>query len=666
MDTLFQEIKRRNVTRVTLAYLAVSWLVIQVADIVLDAFGFADWVMKALIVLFAVGLPIVVALAWIYDLTPEGVVRTDDTDPALAPVRRGGRRLDFVIIAVLSLALVALAIDRKLIPATPAALGPQSLVVLPFSSNQGEPLQVFADGLLGEILTRLYRIEGLTTIGRKTTESYRLSDKPVGEIAGELGVAAVMSGHLLEAAGQVRLDVELLEARSGKALWANSYTLPHSVRGLFEVQADVAMQVAAALQVTLTPGQRELAADRAEPAEAAYDHYLRGEGYRLRSRLEEAIEAYDQATITDPDFAAAWSALAIARADAHFFGTAPATLEQAQLALEQARRLAPDAVETQFASAVVMSYASGRESAMYLFQRVLERQPGEVEALIYLSGLCVEVPQMEQAREYAGKAVTLDPMNIKANWQLGYVLASMWSFGESRRYYDRAIALDPDTPHPWPFWMRYNVYLWGLGDTAAAAQILDQAPASIPTVYQRLRLAHLQRDALTMEQLLETTEGDSAYRHMMLARLHRLKGEVAIQRQHGEAMRAAAQRSLESLLDREAPAIDIDIARSVVAMAMALAGDEAGALRTMARAVEGADASRDRHNAAFVYENEVQMYAFLGHPAAAVDRLRDLLAWATPATLTPYRLKSDPDFDGLRDDPGFQAVLKEVSSKARY
>ena len=163
----------------------------------------------------------------------------------------------------------------------------------------------------------MYKIEALTTVGRATVMHYRGSDKPVRQIAEELGVAAVVSGNLIEAAGRVRFDVELLEARTGRMLWVNSYELPHAVQGLFDVQSDIAIQIASALKAELSPAEQQLIADKPTTTEAAYDHYLRGEGYRQRFRLKEAIEAYEQATSEDPDFAAAWAALASSRSNAN-------------------------------------------------------------------------------------------------------------------------------------------------------------------------------------------------------------------------------------------------------------------------------------------------------------------------------------------------------------
>jgi TolB-like protein/Tfp pilus assembly protein PilF len=661
--TFLQELNRRNVVRTTLAYLAVSWLIVQVADIVLPTFGVASWVMQALIVLFAAGLPVVVILAWVYDLTPEGMERTPD-DAASKPLARpAGRKLDFAIIAVLSLALIAMLLDRYVVPVDVARLGPRSLIVLPFSSNQDEEGSLLADGLLGEILTQLYKIEDLTTVGRATAMHYRGTDKPIGEIAEEAGVATVLSGIIIEAEDRARFDVELLEAKSGAMLWGKSYELSNSVRELFRVQSDIATQVAIALEAELSPETRRLLANNPATNDAAYEHYIRGEGFRMRARLQEAVDEYEKATAEDPAFGAAWAALASARAEGSYTGMADTTIAEALAALEQARRLAPDALDTQFAEAAILGVTSEFDRSNEHYHKVLALRPGDIEAMVGLSGNYVVTLRLEEAREFAEQAVSLDPMSFKATWQLAFVHSWSWNFEEARRYYDRVMSFEPESPHAWVFWMRYTVYLLGLGDRVTAKQILDEAPASISTTYSQITYAYLNRDFPKMQELLDATEGDAGIRYEMLALLSRMKGDIEPQREYANSMRISAERRLESMVARGAQPVDIESARSTIALAYALAGNESEAIRVITMAVEQAAADPDRLNAAIVNFNEVMTFVYLGQYDTAVERLRWLLSWATPPYLTPVRLELDPGFDELRGHPDFEELLDELASR---
>ena len=663
MATFLQELNRRNVVRTTLAYLAVSWLIVQVADIVLPTFGVASWVMQALIVLFAAGLPVVVILAWVYDLTPEGMERTPD-DAASKPLARpAGRKLDFAIIVVLSLALIAMVLDRYIVPVDVARLGPRSLIVLPFSTNQDEERSLLADGLLGEILTQLYKIEGLTTIGRATAMHYRGTDKPIGEIAEEAGVATVLSGNIIEAEDRARFDVELLEAKSGAMLWGKSYELSNSVQELFRVQSDVATQVAIALEAELSPEARRLLANNPATSDAAYEHYIRGEGFRMRARLQEAVDAYEKATTEDPDFAAAWAALASARAEGSYTGLAKTTVAEATSALEHARRLSPDALDTVFAEATTLGTTSEFDRSNELYHKVLALRRGDIEVMVGLSGNYAVTLRLDEAREFAEQAVSLDPMSYRAAWQLAFVHSWLWNFEDARRYYDRVISFEPESPHTWIFWMRYAVYLWGLGDKAAAKQILDEAPASISTTYSQITYAYLNRDFPKMQELLDATEGDAGIRYEMLALLSRKKGDIELQRKHAKSMRISAERRLESMVARGALLVDIEAVRSNIAMAHALEGNEAEAIRVINMAVERAAADPDRLNAVPAHFNEVMTYVYLGRFDTAIERLRSLLSWATPPYLTLVRLELDPGFDELRGHPDFEELLEELASR---
>jgi TolB-like protein/Flp pilus assembly protein TadD len=662
--TFLQELNRRNVVRTTLAYLAISWLIVQVADIVLPTFGVASWVMQALIVVFTAGLPVVVILAWVYDLTPEGMKRTPDEAPSKPLARPIGRKLDFVIIGVLSLALIAMVLDRYVVPVDVARLGPRSLIVLPFSANQDEEGSLLADGLLGEILTQLYKIEDLTTVGRATAMHYRGSDKPIGEIAEEAGVATVLSGNIIEAEDKARFDVELLEARSGEMLWGTSYELSNSARELFRVQADIATQIAIALEAELSPENRRLLANDPATNDVAYEHYIRGEGFRMRARLQEAVDEYEKATTEDPDFAAAWAALASARADGSYTGMADTTIPEAISALEQARRLSTDAVDSLFAEAAILGATSEFDESNEHYHKVLALRPGDIEAMVGLSGNYAVTLRLDEALKFAEQAVSLDPMSFRAIWQLAFVHSWSWNFDDARRYYDRVISFERESPHSWIFWMRYGVYLWGLGDSVAAKQILDEAPATISTIYSRIAYAYLNRDLPKMQELLDATEGDPPIRYEMLALLNRLKGDVELQGKYADSMRISAERRLESMLARGAQPVDVEAVRSTIAVAHALAGNEAEAIRVINVAVERAAADPDRLNAAIVNFNEVMTYVYLGRFDTAIERLRWLLSWATPYYLTPVRLELDPGFDELRGHPDFEKLLEELATRS--
>lgn len=682
--SLLSELKRRNVLRMAALYIVAAWLVMQVAEVLMTLVNLPRSLGGAVLAVLVIGFPIAILLSWFYELTPTGLKLETAVDRADSITHLTGRRLDFLVISILLAALVVFALDKwwfhedsTLIAGTPLPsdvvpfsstsdrsprLGPNSLVVLPFSGNNGQS-DIYADGLLSEILTEFGKIEAITTIGRTTSTHYRGSDKPVQVIADELGVAKVLSGILAGESGQLRLNLELLDGQSGQILWAENYELRRNIDGAFRVQSAVVHAVAHALQVEISVSESAQIDDRQVPSELAYEHYLRGEVYRETQRWNKAVDEFRLATLEDPYFADAWAALAAAMADASLFGAAPVTIQQAESALDHARQLAPRSAGTLFAEATVLSAHNKFDAAVEKLNAMLELQPGAVRAMSLLSGVYVLQLRLEEARRVAERAVMIDPLSIDATWQLAFVLAWSWSFEDARTYYDRVLAFEPDAPHSWRFWMRYNVYLWGLGDTIGARQILDEAPSSISTLYEEIRFAYVKRNWTKLQELLALTEASSFTRHATEARLRRFEGDGAGMRASAESMRIAAEANLEALMRRGAVQADVDSARSDVAVALALAGNEVEAIRTIDIAVVRAAENRDRLNVVPVYANEVLTYTFLGRNEEAIERLRTLFTWARPPYLTVHRLRMDPDYDELRGHPDFELLLEELAER---
>lgn len=589
-----------------------------------------------------------------------GESATAPTESQIPATRPAGLRLAVLVAVSLSLTLSALLIRQSAVQVEEPRLGPASIVVLPFARHEDLESDIYADGLMSEILVGLYEVEGITTIGRTTAVHFPGSEKPVQEIAGELGVGAVMSGVLREAADRRRIDLELLKGNTGEIVWSESYDLPQDAEGVIRVASDIVQETALALQVEFIPAEAARIGDRHVPVESAYEHYLRGEDYDRRTLLEEAIEEHKKATIEDPYFAEAWAALAKVLAEANYMGLAPATMQQAEFALEHARRLAPRSADTMIAEAVLLANSNRFDESVEKLNRVMELRPGAVDPVFQLAGAYTVQLRLEEAREYAERAVLLDPLSIEAVWQLAFVLAWSWDFDDARIYYDRLSAREPDEPHGWRFWMRYGLYLWGLGDVVAAERILDDAPDTISTANEAIQLAYVRRDWNGVRALLASSEASDFTQHAFEARLHWIEGDTALQRASGELLRPVAENRLEELIRRDAPGIDVESARSSVAVALALAGNDIEAIRTIEIAVDNAASDPDRLNAVPVYYNEVLTYLFLGRSETAFERIRALFAWARPPYLTPHRLRMDPDFDALREFDGFVPLLEEL------
>jgi len=337
---LFAELRRRNVFRVAIGYIVSSWLLAQVADLVLDVIGAPGWVMRAIVLLLALGLPIAVFFAWAYEVTPEGIKRESEIDRSQSISHVTGRKLDRAIFVVLILALAyfiwesrfsdrasevftekavqAEATDESAgagdspvqapLPATP------SIAVLPFDNRSKlEDDIFFTEGIHDDLLTNLARIGSLKVISRTSVMRYQDTLLSIPEIAQELGVSTVLEGAVQRAGGTVRINVQLIDARTDEHLWAQIYDRELTAENLFAIQTEISQYIADALQAELSPEEEKRIS--AAPTEnlAAYEAFSQG---RQRERqgtdedMRAALTLYRQATDLDPDFAAAWAARA--------------------------------------------------------------------------------------------------------------------------------------------------------------------------------------------------------------------------------------------------------------------------------------------------------------------------------------------------------------------
>ncbi len=283
MSNLFEELKRRNVVRVAIAYLVVGWLIIEVLDTVAPRLGLPDWVPTFFIVVVLVGLPIALLFSWAYELTPEGVKKTAEVDASRSVIHSTGRKLDFIIIGALVVALGYFVWERQGLverAETPTA-GPvvaatsKSVAVLPFVDLSPEADQGwFADGLTEEILNSLTRLPELTVTARTSSFHFKGQNLPVQEIASKLGVAHIVEGSVRRAGDQLRITAQLVRAADGFHMWSQTYD--RTLEDVFAVQEDVAENVARALDIVLDEEKRQRMFSSGTRSVEASEAFLRG------------------------------------------------------------------------------------------------------------------------------------------------------------------------------------------------------------------------------------------------------------------------------------------------------------------------------------------------------------------------------------------------------
>src|SRR5437870_885094 len=247
---ILSELKRRNVYRAAVAYGVVAWFLTQLTTQVFPFFEIPNYAVRFVVVALAVGFPIAMLLSWLYEFTPEGIVRTEDLDPARArSVQRAtGRILDYIIIGVLLLVIAMLIVGRRPFYGQPSeSISQKSVAVLPFENLSRDPDNVyFAEGIQEEILTRLVKIADLKVISRTSTQRYQSKPGNLSEIAKQLGVANILEGSVQKATDQVRVTVRLIQLASDSLLWAD--TFDRKLNDIFGVESEIAKAIADALQ----------------------------------------------------------------------------------------------------------------------------------------------------------------------------------------------------------------------------------------------------------------------------------------------------------------------------------------------------------------------------------------------------------------------------------
>jgi adenylate cyclase len=303
----FAELQRRNVYKVAVAYAVVSWLLIQIATQVFPIFEIPSWAARLVVLVLTLGFPVALALSWVYELTPEGVQRTDEIAPEKSIARRTGRKLDFVIIGVL-LAVIAFMAFQHYRPAKlplVAAVPEKSILILPFVDlSQTRDQEYFSDGITEQIIDSLAHVHGLLVVARTTAFVFKNKSMDIRGVGRQLGVSHVLEGSVRHGPGKVRVVAQLIDVANGFHLWSETYD--STERDLLSLQSDVAKKVAGALQIELHLAETTQLAKPLTQDPKAYDLYLRGR-YLLNKRtvdsIQKALALFQQAVAKDAQFA---------------------------------------------------------------------------------------------------------------------------------------------------------------------------------------------------------------------------------------------------------------------------------------------------------------------------------------------------------------------------
>lgn len=430
MRSFLTELKRRNVIRVAIFYGAGAWLILQVADVLLELLDAPGGSLRLVAVVLALGFPFALILAWAFEITPAGIKRDKEVDRSAIDSVQAGRKLDIATIGLLVVAILLLAWGQfsgraQQAPATagravvPAADEPRdlSIAVLPFVNMSADPAnEYFSEGLSEELLNVLARIEDFRVAGRTSSFSFKGQQQDLRAIGERLGVANILEGSVRRQGDQIRVTAQLIDARNGYHLWSDTYD--RRLDDVFAIQAEIATEVVKALRQTLLAADESIIQQSARGDVAAYNHYLRGQFHaRLRTLagLERALEEFQQASLIDPDYAPPYAGIAMVYAllDNYNYRSLAETGELAHRALERALALDPQSDEAWAVRGLLIGQGPGamrrRDEARAALERAIEINPNNAFAHVWLAGTLL--PDFEAMRGALQRAYELDPLS---------------------------------------------------------------------------------------------------------------------------------------------------------------------------------------------------------------------------------------------------------------
>ena len=424
LSQLFEELKRRNVVRVAVAYLIAGWLVLQIADFVLENITAPDWIMQVFLLMFALGLPVVLIFSWAYELTPEGLKREHEVDRSQSITSNTGRKLNQITIGMLIAVLVVVGLERTLFsdstPATDVVVSDEadnSIAVLAFEDLSPDGDQAyFAEGLSEELLNVLAQVDELKVAGRTSSFAFKDQNKDLREIGEILNVAHILEGSVRKSGDRIRVTAQLIKASDGFHLFSETYD--RDLRDVFAVQDEIASNISAALLSEIVGTDAVPEATTTDPL--AYEMYLLAR-QRIHSRdagaMLEASTMLDRALEIAPDYAPAYAQKALVTyllSDSPgAYGDAPAeqAVPAAMSMVEKALALDDKLAEAYGVKGLLLDYRrETQKEAEIALRYALELNPNLSGASIWLSSLLSNLGKHQQARELLERVVERDPM----------------------------------------------------------------------------------------------------------------------------------------------------------------------------------------------------------------------------------------------------------------
>ncbi len=676
----FAELKRRNVYKAAIAYAVVAWLLLQAASILFPTFEAPPWVMKVFVAVIVLGFPVALVFAWAFELTPEGLKRTEDVDLSKSIARTTGRKLDFLIIGVLLIVIAVFAYQRFGPGLKVSAAAPEkSIAVLPFENRSEDKANAyFADGIQDEILTRLSKIADLKVISRTSTQHYKSAPENLPEIAKLLGVAHILEGSVQKSGDSVRVNVQLIKAANDSHLWAD--TFDRKLTDIFSVESEVAKAIADQLRAHLSGREEQVIAAKPTDNVEAYDAYLRGLAYTLKAGTTPANSLGAQkylreAVRLDSKFALSWALLSYVDAIGYITQSLQPTValrEEARQAAETALTLQPNLGEAvvakgQYHYACLKDY----DTAVRYFEQARQLLPNSSripESLAYVER---RRGQWDRSEAYFNEAERLDPRNVSILTQHALSYIVLRRFPEALRKLDQVLDITPDDVDTL---VQKAAIAQAEGDLPRASALLaplhpnaDDTAALETQVYQAILERQPAQIIPRLKEILAKPDPALGFYNGELRFWLGWAQEVAGDHAAAQETWRQARSELEPFLKEQPENYFLigDLALTDMGLR-----DKAAALRLSEQAMAALPIERDAIRGPTPIDILARVAAQVGEPDRAIAALQKLLSipydGALPTgnvPLTPALLRLDPMFDPLRNDPRFQKLAASPAPK---